>query len=187
MGDEQLSGRDLDAAKRCTGCREEKPLTEFTKCSRAPDRLNWYCKPCARATNKKYYDSPKGKANKAGQYQRHREKILERRKNQPWHTRRPEYLAYQRDRHLQVKYGLTLSQYDAMLNAQGGGCAICGRSPQVGKKSMPVDHCHRTGTVRGVLCDPCNRALEGFQDSPEILRSAISYLARAQALIERPA
>jgi hypothetical protein len=175
------------SGKRCSKCREDKPVTAFCKCSRAPDGLNWYCRSCDSEIKKRYYNSPKGKAQKAGQYQKYREQIIARRKMQTWYRRRPEYLAYHRDRHLRTKYGLSLSDYNAMLESQGGGCSICGQKPAAGKKSMPVDHCHQTGAVRGILCDPCNRALEGFQDSPTILRSAIAYLHRAEALIKRSA
>lgn len=51
-----------------------------------------------------------------------------------------------------------------MLDEQGGGCKLCGRRPY-GKNKMPVDHDHRTGKVRGILCTPCNRALGILEDN----------------------
>lgn len=81
---------------------------------------------------------------------------------------------YRRARGLS-KYGLTVEQYDAMLAAQGGVCAICVYSPLTGKP-LHVDHDHRTNKVRGLLCGNCNTALGMFEDDPETLTSAIAYL-----------
>jgi hypothetical protein len=52
-------------------------------------------------------------------------------------------------------------------------CQICN---QTDRRELCVDHCHSTGKVRGLLCDPCNKALGLFKDSPELLNSAIKYL-----------
>ena len=74
------------------------------------------------------------------------------------------------------KYGMTIEQYDAMLETQGGGCSICGRPPRV-DISLHVDHDHSTGRVRGILCFCCNNALADFQDDPELLRKAAGYVS----------
>jgi Recombination endonuclease VII len=71
-------------------------------------------------------------------------------------------------------YGITEGQFDDMLQAQGGACAICGKTPE--SKGHHVDHCHRTGAIRGVLCDLCNRGLGFFKDSSEALRMAAQYI-----------
>ena len=71
--------------------------------------------------------------------------------------------------HLKRKYGMTIEQYDAMLEAQGGGCFICGRPPRE-DISLHVDHDHSTGKVRGILCFCCNNALADFQEDPALLR-----------------
>lgn len=85
-----------------------------------------------------------------------------------------------RDDNLKHLYGITHADYERMLEEQGGGCAICG-SPtprRKGRGHLSVDHCHKTGVVRGVLCDPCNNGLGRFQDDPNLLRKAIEYLER---------
>lgn len=79
--------------------------------------------------------------------------------------------------HLMRKYGITVEQYDAMLDGQGGGCFICGRPPRP-DISLHVDHDHSTGQVRGILCFGCNKALADFQDDPALLGKAASYLSR---------
>ena len=85
----------------------------------------------------------------------------------------------QRDSRLRKTYGITLADYDRMLKAQGGGCAICGRSPKT--RALDVDHSHRTGKVRGLLCHRDNRGLTWFSDDPARLRAAARYLTRKKA------
>jgi hypothetical protein len=76
-------------------------------------------------------------------------------------------------------YGITTAQFDDLLAAQGGKCAICGTSDWPGKGNRPhVDHCHTGGGVRGILCHFCNLGLGNFRDDPERLRRAIEYLER---------
>lgn len=72
-------------------------------------------------------------------------------------------------------YGITPEQFKNMLKSQGRRCAICLKKFNKPKQTH-VDHCHKTGKVRGILCHLCNAALGFFGDSIEVLRSAISYL-----------
>lgn len=76
-----------------------------------------------------------------------------------------------RTKHL---YGLTEDQLHALYAKQDGRCALC-RHPE-GEKSLCVDHDHRTGEVRGLLCNSCNTLLGYAKESTEILRAAIYYL-----------
>lgn len=71
--------------------------------------------------------------------------------------------------------GVTPDDYDRMLAAQGGGCAICGNTPKT--RRLDVDHDHRTKEVRGLLSHRCNRALPSWV-TPEWLRAAALYLER---------
>ena len=80
-----------------------------------------------------------------------------------------------RERRLMVGYGITTDEYDAMLVAQSGLCAICRRSSDL---TLHVDHCHKTGRVRQLLCQRCNPALGLFDDDPELLIAAALYLER---------
>ncbi|MFF7588604.1 endonuclease VII domain-containing protein [Kitasatospora purpeofusca] len=71
-------------------------------------------------------------------------------------------------------YGLAAGEYDRLFVAQGGACAICGGTR---KQRLSVDHCHKTGAIRGLLCRMCNgRLLTAARDKPERLRAAAEYL-----------
>ena len=87
-----------------------------------------------------------------------------------------------RKQHLKRTYGITLEEYDAMLEKQGGCCAICGTDkPGSSRRNtyFSVDHCHTTGEVRGLLCHQCNTALGLIKDNPDTLTNMITYLSRA--------
>lgn len=89
---------------------------------------------------------------------------------------RPESFGERRDANLRIKFDLSREQYDALLAAQGGCCAICGTDKPGGRGAFCVDHDHETGRVRGLLCTCCNTGLGQFKDDPVRLRSAINYL-----------
>ena len=77
---------------------------------------------------------------------------------------------------LQLRYGLTYEQWENMRQAEGYRCMICGISEdEIGKK-LDVDHCHDSGKVRGILCNPCNTVLGHARDKIEILEAAVVYL-----------
>ena len=84
------------------------------------------------------------------------------------------------DKHLRSKYGITLIEYNTMLAQQNGVCAICNEYNVDRKgthKRMPVDHDHKTGAVRGILCNRCNLLLGKAGDNIELLSAAINYLS----------
>src|SRR2546426_11979458 len=75
---------------------------------------------------------------------------------------------------------LTEDEYVAMLEAQGGVCAICKEKPR--RSRLAVDHIQGTDEVRGLLCNLCNPALGLFKDDPDRLEAAIKYLKRGEGL-----
>lgn len=85
-----------------------------------------------------------------------------------------------RNKILLRNYGITLDQYNEMLAKQSGVCAICLQPEKMmhgGKvKRLCVDHDHKTGKVRGILCHRCNTTLGQYEDNPELMRNLISYL-----------
>ncbi len=129
----------------------------------------YVCAPCWTNRQRRYQ----------GNVPFYREKRKEQRKSREasWS---PERKAQERERRyaycIKRKYGITLDEYRALMNRQDGKCAIC-RSPESSVKGcFHVDHCHRTGLVRGLLCSKCNQFLGLAKDSPEILGRAMSYL-----------
>ncbi len=84
------------------------------------------------------------------------------------------------------QYGFTLEQHAELLSAQNHVCAICkrpesvinNRSTQTVAQRLAIDHCHRTGKTRGLLCHKCNIGLGCFRDSPRLLLVAIFYLLK---------
>jgi hypothetical protein len=84
---------------------------------------------------------------------------------------------YEEQRGTRIRsYGITVEEYDDMLESQGGGCYICGVGP-VGR-ALDIDHDHRTGKVRGLLCSNHNRALGLLGDDPDLLLAAHTYLVQ---------
>lgn len=83
-------------------------------------------------------------------------------------------------RTLRVKYGLTPEQYLAMLEYQGGRCAICLRLP--GKARLNVDHDHKTGHVRGLICFTCNKMFAHLRDDIGAVRRMLEYLLNLPSL-----
>lgn len=86
---------------------------------------------------------------------------------------------------LRCRYGITLDQYNAMVDQQGGLCAICGKPEtrlHLGKlKRLATDHCHERKKVRALLCHQCNTGIGSFGDDPARLRAAADYLERHKA------
>ena len=83
---------------------------------------------------------------------------------------------------LQRTFGITIGEYKALLELQSNACAICKKANRTDshnglrKKQLGVDHDHKTGSVRGLLCNDCNRAIGLLRDSAELLRKAANYL-----------
>jgi len=79
--------------------------------------------------------------------------------------------------HIKKTYGITFEVYTEMFDSQKGCCKICtSRISNSRTGRLFVDHCHKTGTVRGLLCSSCNHGLGLFKDSPTLLKKAIAYL-----------
>lgn len=71
-------------------------------------------------------------------------------------------------------FGITQKKYNEMLEIQNEGCKICGKKQET--RSLAVDHDHKTGKVRGLLCTACNLALGMVHDDIDVLQQMISYL-----------
>jgi len=161
--------------KQCLHCKAIKALDDFYTDRKARDGRRPECKSCNLARRAAHYRENPGPA-------------IERAKR--WREANPERYearmqAYadsgkkisDRKSHLKRKYGLTLEDFDRMLAAQHGGCAICG---ELGVDH--IDHDHANGAVRGVLCFRCNAAIGQLDDDPERARALAHYLERDDEL-----
>lgn len=110
-----------------------------------------------------------------------------RAKSREWYWKNREYVLekhrkyYQENKDrfrkssLKRHYGITLEEFNALLDIGNNRCRICER--RFSETLLPnTDHCHSTKKVRGILCGSCNRGLGYFKDNPELLRKAASYL-----------
>lgn len=77
---------------------------------------------------------------------------------------------------LKSKYGLSPEDYDKLFIKQNGSCKICEKHQDSFKKKLCVDHDHKSGRVRGLLCDKCNLAIGHFNDDLNLILKAASYL-----------
>ena|ERR1035437_406052 len=106
-------------------------------------------------------------------------RIARRAKEFAWRRANPGALAksYRKYR-LKKEYGLTIPQFEVMVMAQGGKCALCGAADggRSKWKTLSVDHCHATGKVRALLCHQCNMVLGHCRDNPALLRKAADYV-----------
>jgi len=88
----------------------------------------------------------------------------------------PHAVKKQYERHLVNKYGISYQEYEELYNKQNSCCGICGES--IPDKKLCVDHNHKTGEVRGLLCFTCNVGLGNFKDSSDIIMKAYNYLCQ---------
>lgn len=77
---------------------------------------------------------------------------------------------------------MTVEEHDAKLAAQGGVCAICGQPPKPGgvraASRLHMDHDHKTGRNRDLICNSCNKGIGDFKDDPVLMRAAAAYVER---------
>ena len=166
----------------CSMCKITKPVSDFSFQNKARGKLQSRCKVCCAIEFKRYRNTDLNKErfrqyrwrskpeNKAMLAERQRQYALEK----------PD-LVFKKKRkaHLKKNFGLSLEAYEALLKAQGSKCALCSvTSPSSHRTNFYVDHCHKTGKIRGLLCGACNMGLGHFKDNPETMAAAIEYLKR---------
>lgn len=150
--------------KKCTVCLIEKKVSEFYPRPGTKDGLRNNCIECHNNHGAEYYvendEKIKGKVKEYNKTHK-----LEAKNNK-----------------LKKAYGITLEERNAMLEDQGNVCKICKTDEHKGR-DWHVDHNHKTGKVRGILCQPCNTAIGMLKESIEVLNSAINYLKEDQAVV----
>lgn len=164
----------------CKKCNTTKPLDSFWKNSKGRSGLDWHCVDCRKKSAAQHRDRqrrgeidhsvgrpprpvPEGTRWCSGCQSgvpidsfTGRERTC---KDCKYHS------------HLMRKYGLAREEYEYLKKKQGKLCAICRR-----RDHRYVDHDHKTGEVRGLLCQPCNTALGAFYEDPEVFHRALEYM-----------
>ena len=134
----------------CSKCVSMKIFSEFHRCAGQPHGISYWCKECANRLARVHHAHHR--ANDA------------------------QFKVKARNCYTKRKYGLTLEQYTDRLAAQNFECGICGKFLDYKGHNTHLDHCHKTGKLRGFLCTNCNRGLGHFQDSVVNLENAQLYL-----------
>lgn len=173
--------------RECKRCHEKLAINQFSKDKTRHDGLHPYCKLCRNELSRSYSKSRLKNdviyAEKIREKDRHRYKDKRRKKNldrtRSW---TPEQ---QKEYYLKHKYNITLENYHNMLKEQNYCCAICGEqetrtNPTTGISQLCVDHDHKTGKVRGLLCNKCNTGIGYFKENIDILNNAINYLNKKE-------
>lgn len=144
--------------KVCKKCLIEKPITDYSF-KRPKNRKPGYqprCKSCSLEDTKIWREQQT--------------------------TERLKDLYYKRN------YGMSLEEFNFLLESQHCKCKLCYRELTIdglGPSRVVVDHCHKNGHVRGLLCNECNRALGYFHDNIQALENAVDYLRNNNALSEK--
>ncbi len=148
----------MTKTKICTTCKKEKPFAAFHKSLRGKNGLASRCRECSDIYYKKYRQTHRVEINKS----------IRR-----W-QKSPRGRKMRQGQHLRITYGLTLGQYDEMFEEQNGVCAMCSNISTEGRR-LHVDHNHKTGKIRGLLCYKCNTRL-GVLENEKIVNDAKKYL-----------
>ena len=163
--------------KRCKICGELKPIGDFYATAGMRDGHRNECKACNLAAKKRRYAADPAKAiARVKKWQHENAERLNAYRRE--HNATPERKRALRNGYYRRTFGITTDDVDALIEKQGGVCAICGRAP-TRLASWHVDHCHETGIVRGILCIDCNQGIGKFHEDPQRLRDAAAYLEGA--------
>jgi len=81
---------------------------------------------------------------------------------------------------LKKNYGISEAEYLNLLRGQNGVCKMCKQNSHLKSGRLAVDHCHKTGKIRGLLCTKCNTGIGMFEDNVELLKAAIKYLEESK-------
>lgn len=166
----RLTKEEAAAQGFCGNCRSKPAVDGLRSCT-----------SCV-AANKKWREANRKSHVEANKRWKERNPEHVRAMHRAWREANPEAQARLSDlqnlRYKLRQHGATVAEFQALMAAQGGVCAIC-KSPDPKNKlckRLYVDHCHTTNRIRGLLCRPCNSVLGFVQDQPDVLREAAAYL-----------
>lgn len=152
--------------KICNKCHESKPLESFYKEKDTKDGYRCACKKCRDNARERHRDANRAKYNTWHVQYMKEHPLSKIQKDQ------------QTSRVMKCRYGITLDEYNSLLEKQGGHCALCKkRKNNKSGRRLAIDHCHKSGRIRGILCDGCNVSIH-ILENPELYEKAIAYLTQ---------
>lgn len=158
--------------KHCTNpnCSQKnpQPKSAFYKNKTHKDGLYSRCITCSKEYQEKIKEIQKIKK---------RNYYLKNKANYQKYAKENYNAKKHKDIRLKRIYKITLEEYNLMLNEQNYSCKICLRHENEFERDLAVDHCHKTGKIRGLLCGDCNQALGKLRDNIKLLERAILYLS----------
>ncbi len=158
--------------KICTKCREEKTSNEFYAVNtpkQTKDGLNSWCKECSRKSASAWRNKNRDRAVEANRAWAKKNWATHYEKN------KQKYKDTARSNRLRISFSMSVDDYEAMYKAQKGACGLCEKQ-HMGGRRLAVDHDHKTGKIRALLCGNCNRGIGYLGDDAALLRKAADYL-----------
>ena len=147
--------------KACRKCGTITPLEKLARGAKHTAGRRWLCKECVNASQRARYCPERNRKYK-----------------QKYDAQDP---LRKRRSVLKTLYGLTLEDFDTLLQKQNNRCAICNTTTPGGRwQTFHIDHCHETKQIRGLLCTSCNNGLGRFKHDSALLQKAALYLKAAQ-------
>jgi hypothetical protein len=145
----------MATSKVCSSCKIEKPLSAFSPMKTYRDGHRGQCKACRTEYQQHYGRSPAGKATEKRYYETPKGKLRLRHKR------------------LRYNYGISMEEFNRLSAAQNKACAICEKPCRL----LVVDHCHKSGVIRGLLCPKCNKEIGRMGDTYRSFYRIAEYLA----------
>lgn len=163
--------------KVCSSCKIEKTSSDFCKNSNRKDGLHHACRICARKAYKKYSSKNRSKINATHKKYclKNKEKIRLLHKKEYQKNRAQYYNSY-----IKRTYGISIEEKNKIKIKQDFKCWICKDHEKNLTRGLVIDHNHKTGKIRGLLCQLCNSALGKFKEDRAAILNAVKYLEEFQ-------
>lgn len=165
----------MPETKVCSKCTRNLPLDKFCAKNRGKFGRESYCRECGAGASREWYSRNKDRvAVRTKEYnKRNRERIrgIANKYHKKFPDKRPKWA---RTAYIKREYGIKDEQYKQLLQSQYGICAICCLLSPNGH--FDIDHCHKSGKIRGLLCRKCNTGIGLLGENVENLTRAIEYI-----------
>jgi len=178
----------MNKLKKCCGCKVEKPRSQFYTDNGRKDRKQSWCKKCIRKWGKEYRKRFEGKIRKYQReyqkkwYQKNKKRL--RKAFKANYEKNKEAYKIRNKKTYFRRYGITYDGAIEVWEKQGKKCLICKKALEIlgnnNKHGFCIDHDHKTGKFRGILCHNCNSAIGMLQENIELVRATVKYLELTQ-------